>query len=430
MKIKVPYITTSLESDIIITLYLARLWWVLGFSIFIYHVIALWGLNKLLVSSAGHHTHIEIPRLIVFPVLLTFFYGLSLIINFQQNEPQRTVASIYNFSFWIMGLILILVVYNTFTKYSLIRFANALGFNIAFIGILSVISILLWMMGIKNIGYRTPLLITLPSLANIPLLKYSATIGLINIDWFANTSWPRLKVLGPYSTAVAASLIMMLPLFVAIGDSRRIYKIIITGVGIFALLLTLSRTAIIAFFIAIIIVYIFNKKHRIALIIALLLFVLLIWPVLTTISGLFSDLRKGSSDLRLDMYRYTIETVMRASPIIGIGVKPREHFFMIPVGSHSMYLSFFLKAGVLGLISFLGMQWYILKKWIDSTKQHISGGMRLARNAVGISLIAMCMWMATEDLDAPQLVAYLYFLLIGIFAVLQREALTEHGEKA
>jgi hypothetical protein len=74
------------------------------------------------------------------------------------------------------------------------------------------------------------------------------------------------------------------------------------------------------------------------------------------------------------------------------------------------------------------MQLHILKKWFDGIKQKMSEELRMAWNGVGVSLIAMSLWMATEDLDAPQMVACLYFLIIGLMAVLQKEALTGHAE--
>ncbi len=419
MRLKIPYISSTVASDVVFTIYFAFFWWFLGFSIVVYQLVALWLFNKLLLHKIKYPVKIRLPRIILFPAVFTVLYGISIILNASQHDQQRITASLYNFSFWIMGILLVLVMYNTCTAESIDRIVTAMGINIVAIGASAIVSLFLWVQGQTDISMRTPVLTALPWLENIPLLRQALTIRFLGSDWFSASAQPRLMILNPYPTALAATLIMILPLYAAHSTSKKAYRFTALAVGLLALVFTLSRTSIIAFIIAIGFIYLLNHKHKLIIAVTALLIIITAWPILVMSYEQVSDLRKDSSEIRARLYRQTIETALKQSPLIGIGVKPRDEFF-IPTGSHSMILSVFLRTGMLGLAAFIAMQWQIAKTWYQGLKR-VAESAKQTWNAIGISLFAMLLWMTTEDLDAPQLVAFLYFLLLGLMAIMVKE---------
>ncbi len=430
MRIKIPYLTTNLQKDIIITLYLAPLWWILGFSIFVYHAVTLWLFLKLMILSINKHERIRITRPVKFLILITIIYGLSLLINYPKNEIQRTIASLYNYSFWVMGLVLIVVIYNSFDIDAVKKLTAPLRFNVITIGILAIIFVLFWLSGHKEIEYKSLLLSVVPAIAEIPLLKASATLGFVHTDWFAFRPLPRIEIMAPHGPAVAALIILMTPIAATYYSNKRAgsYRIIIF-LGLFSLLATLARSATFALVIAISTVYLFNKRHRLVFLILSVSLIIFTLPLLEVIVEWFNNMRSGSSSSRLMVYEETLRLIKRQNIFIGIGVKPRESDISIPIGSHSMYLGLLLKTGLLGLISFVLFQINIIKTWLGLVRKKMKPETRDILNHTGVSLIAASLFLFTQDLDAPQLVAFLYFLLIGVLTVISKEVLSKDVEK-
>ena len=420
MKLKLPYLTTSLETDLLTTFGLSPLWWLLGLNVFVYQFAVMWIFSKMMFQHMRTSRILVLPKLAFYPVLVTLTLGASLLLNIGQNDATRSLAALYNLSFWIMGILLIIAAYNSFTERFLRSCIDVSEALIVTIGILSFFALIFWLRGISNMEMKTPLLQALPWFERIVLLKSSTTARLISSDWFAGGFRPRVFVLSPYPTALAALLIMLLPLYVIGSSAGKIRKWMVGALGAGALLLTLSRTAILALIVGSTAVFVLNRRHRWGLLIGLLIIFILVWPFLMMSFDEIGDVRKGSTAFRQEMYSYTIETVMRSSPIIGIGIKPREDYLAIPLGSHSMYLSILLRSGILGVMAFIAFQVNIVIVWFRGTRKSMTPQLRSFWTAVGIALFSMCLWMATEDLDAPQLVAFVYFLFVGILAMLSR----------
>lgn len=143
-------------------------------------------------------------------------------------------------------------------------------------------------------------------------------------------------------------------------------------------------------------------------------------PFMDEFTSWVGGLREGSTTHRFDLYEYTVLAVLDRSPLLGLGIKPRILEFNIPIGSHSMYLGALLKGGVLGLAFFLGWLLVVAISWLAVLRRPLPGGSRALLAAVGGAVGAMSFWMLFEDLDAPQLVAFVYFTLVGSLAVMIR----------
>ena len=63
--------------------------------------------------------------------------------------------------------------------------------------------------------------------------------------------------------------------------------------------------------------------------------------------------RAGSNLSRLTIYESSIKLVLERSPVIGMGIKDMLSTLPYPYGSHSSYIGYFYKAGILGGIIYL-----------------------------------------------------------------------------
>jgi len=87
----------------------------------------------------------------------------------------------------------------------------------------------------------------------------------------------------------------------------------------------------------------------------------------------------------------------------------------VPIGSHSTYIGVIYKTGFLGLLVFLAFWGLVLKKWWSGRKSVAKDDFLISVwTFTGIGLISGLIWMLTEDLDAPPIAAFLYFIVVGL----------------
>lgn len=117
--------------------------------------------------------------------------------------------------------------------------------------------------------------------------------------------------------------------------------------------------------------------------------------------------RAGSNSSRLTIYESSIKLVLERSPVIGMGIKDMLSTLPYPYGSHSSYIGYFYKAGILGgiiyLCSFM-VYAYKLFKW----KKRDIGDYTLF-----ICIMLMLIWMILEDLDGANWGICYAFILMG-----------------
>jgi len=132
---------------------LLPLWWFLGLTSIIFHVIVLFIFFILLVKKK-----IVVPKQTTFLFLFICVYILSVIINYGEIPFDRLLATLYNLSYWILRLLLIIVIYN-----SSIDFRQILKLSKAFVilgtgcGLLSLLGIILFFNGYHELTITTPI---------------------------------------------------------------------------------------------------------------------------------------------------------------------------------------------------------------------------------------------------------------------------------
>lgn len=410
---------SNITTYLFLTIALAPIWWILGFSFFIYHVISAFLFIGLFLILKRNNISIRIPKICLFLILLILVYTFSLILNIVRADTTRIIASLYNYSFWLMGLFLIIFVYNVFKFDDIINVLKLFNFILLVTGIILVCGLIAWFSGIRSISFRSPTLLGFEFLESFPLIKASTTTTLVSTRWLFSWVFPRSSIMNPYPTATGAMVIMLLPLSIAynkINWKKSIFKKYVTYIlGILILLFSLSRFSIFSLVIAFMVVWLINSKKRIFFYLLLFFSVLILIPYFELFFGLVNNIRPGSLVLRFESYIIAINNVMQKENFMfGIGIKPRLDELLIPIGSHSTYLGLFLRTGIIGILIFIFFQLYLLFFWFKNSKKIISRKIKVIWDNIGVSLIAMSLWMIFEDLDAPQLVCFLYCLVIGI----------------
>jgi hypothetical protein len=421
--IKIPYFNTSIEDDIINTIYLIPLWWITGLSIIIYHVLSVFFFIKLLAICSINGKRVSIPLSVIPLLFFIITYISSLLINWHSNELFRTFASLYNFSFWLIGLLLIITVYNTFSYNSVSRFLSGIKYNMFVIGTISLVAIILWYAGLHLIKIPTLLARYTHTPDDTALLQASTTMSIIRTDWFASVKFPRLSIMSPYPTALAGIILIMI-LFILYckgWENKKVLMLYLLASGFVTLFFALSRSSFVGLIVSIFSVFIIKRYNKAPLVIIFLIILCLFGTEIFKWFQYLFNLREGSNIARIDMYNYSLKSVLNSNIMFGFGVKPREYFFSIPIGSHSTYLSIFIRTGALGLISLVFFNISIFFTWLRSRKTTLIKQARLWE-ALGAIFIATTIWSITEDIDAPQLFAFLYFIVIGLMLSFEKIA--------
>ena len=149
---------------------------------------------------------------------------------------------------------------------------------------------------------------------------------------------------------------------------------------------------------------IFDAAVILGVIILIILFRQELW---SKVIGLFNA-RAGSNDARFSIYRLSLQKMWDTSPLIGCGIKnmiTMGNGYQFPYGSHSMYIGFLYKVGIIGTILYLtGFVHILVNIW---------NGLHSNKNRLGILLIILCYFgfLIFADLDGSN------YVLISVFSV-------------
>jgi len=434
-----PFVTTTPIEDLCLAVLLIPLWWILGFRFFIFHLIVAIAFIKVLNHrKKGDRFRIpfEIYILFVFFVL----YLIAILINIKNIPFPRIVGSFNNLSFWILGALIILIFYNSTGKIDLNRFLKVFPITGVLYGLFVILAISVGFITQKTIVFQSVLLKLLPDkwaeviASKAILLGTSLNLVFVGEDRIYTRSFPRSPGFNIYGTALGLSMIVIIVLtfvyFKKVGK-RKGWAIILM-LEIVALVFSLSRTSVVGFGFALVIVFaLLNlKKSSILKIIPVVLIFLIVFLLIIPpkkISEALFDFRKGSSIWRARLYGLTLEQANK-KPVLGFGFKPRTEDFPVPIGSHSTYIGVIYRTGFLGFVVFCLFWGLVLRKWWAQKSVQIKDpDFYPLWYYSGIGLIGGLFWMITEDLDAPPIAAFLYFLVIGL--ILSLDKLKKSSEK-
>ncbi len=397
-------------------------WWLVGLNFIIFHLFTAIAFLLVLVGKRG-----RLQWTISHSFLLMFIatYLLSLAINSHQFDVFRVVGSVYNLTYWIMGLMLMIVIQNlSVSKKDLLYLAKTMRNFGVIIGILSITTLgFAYIFDYSAIKFNTLLGNIIPFKTESLLLEHMFVATLLDVDWLFGKATPRVSGFFTYPTAMAisvATIMLLSSIYYRFCHVSKIRAALEYGLMLVALLFSTSRTVFIGIVLSVLIVTTINisrvkrlayweiVKRTFLLLSLCLVFYLYFLDFMTFV--LLS--REGSTSFRFSLYLDTIKIAMD-NPVIGIGVKLTDERYYAPIGSHSTYIGALLKTGIIGLLFLLLFKISIFLKWLR-TKKNIKGKLyEMTWIILGISYVTYSLWMITDDIDAPIIATFIYFLICG-----------------
>jgi len=419
-------LTSPIARDLSLLLLLTPIWWLLGVRFIVFHLLVFFLFIKTIMVLAKNNQHLFIPLELIFLLIFIVVYIISLL-SIHEVPLERVVASIYNLSFWIMGFLLILIIYNQIIDreniIAILKSCRSFGVitSLFVIGsfIYSIIMAKYHLRFKSLLGYFFPIDLFK---GKAPLIADSLCPLIVDKDWIYQKLIPRPFGFNAYPTALGATMIILISLTQAYyaGNPKAKFKKVIISLELISLILSFTRIAILGLFLGWLIVAIISKiKNRNTLLVltifVVLLTVILISIPLDKISYYFYSFRPGSTQTRLSIYKLTVN-FLSDHFLFGHGYKPRPKDFNFPIASHSTYLSVLYRTGVAGFLALCLFFGFIFFKWLKIKDRLNDDFLKNLWYYFGISLIGSLIWLLTEDLDAPPIAAYLFFMASALIA--------------
>ncbi|MEC8522759.1 MAG: O-antigen ligase family protein [Pseudomonadota bacterium] len=390
-------------SFLLVPVLLSPLSWFLGLNLIFYHLIAFF----IFLSVYGKKGQKHIPLVLVFLGLYSAVYLGSIILVVPGEEFSRILASLYNWSYWLMGCMLI---------YSVVNAREDLDFTSVYHGVSKIILGLGALAFILYLGAGIIQELRVPSLLGLflplgalpPLISDSFSLNLLGVDWFAGDSTPRMSLLAPYPTAFAMAIIGLL----IFSFTKRISLVLVLVCG-FMVYMSLSRMVMVFYLVSLLLVAFISLESSLRRMVSvfgitlLLLFLPYVAPSMFLAWDEFNAVRQASSDMRMYLYQLSIDTALEERPVIGMGVKSRGEL-LIPLGSHSTLVGAFYKTGFLGFLLLFCFYFLSLVMAVFSIVYA-----RRDVAYIGGLVVLFSVFSIFEDMDAPQLVSYMFFLCVG-----------------
>ena len=381
-------------------IYLIPLFWCLGISSLAYQALAV-------VRWSNGRKKYRFPPAAKWLFAYVIVYLVSLLANFADADGQRWISSLYNWTFWVMGLLLINYIFNLDHLDISADLEKPARLMLLLMGTVALVTFFLQ----EAQSIPSILGIAFDAQGFPPLIRDTLELKIFASDWFDGHSSIRNSIFSPYSTATAAMGMLLLSLAI-IREKLVSWQF---GLYFFLTLLvvlsTYSRLSVACLFAFLILLATIRLPFGLVLIGSVItaIAVGLMLSLFLEIWQDMNELRAGSSSVRFLMYEETIKLAMREGPLWGVGVKSRDVFF-IPLGSHSTYLGVLLKTGMIGLFCMIMFQLSILQLYGRALTSKFSAGEPLIA-----MLTAMILFLAFEDLDAAQPLCFLYFYVLAIY---------------
>ena len=253
-----------------------------------------------------------------------------------------------------------------------------------------------------------------PNSNSLTIMGYSLSV----VDNFEGYS-TRFVGFFSYANLVPLFSIVSIPFIMEyVGEKKRIYSFVILLLNFVFSYFANSRSGqLIMLFIIFAYAYDFVKskiKLKNRVLYKLLVAFLIGIAILVTSSYIiakFQDIflsRVASNSMRFTLYEKSIKRMVDNNPIIGMGIKDLYADSIYPYGSHSSYIGYFYKTGILGGIVFLASIGVYVIKEIRWKKQELSDYTYV------ICSLGLFLWMVLEDLDGANWSICFSYILLGI----------------
>jgi len=404
-----------------LALVLIPIWWLIGIKPIVLQLSLLF-FFIITISKKGIKPNLSAVILFVFCVS----YTISIIINLSDMNLVRGIGTLSNLTIWFCGFIILVIInsYKLKTR-SLLKIVKPLIYILIISSFISIIGLFLFYNGTQNFSVISPVYNYFPGFlkSGSEIIKDTLTIQVVRSDYNIIGTTPRSGGLYEYPNAFAIGIISILPLILNKNIIRiSLFRNVAFIFAIISLVISGSRSTIIGLFLSLFILFylqmfigwrpnIFRSLFlSIGLIVVLYLFIVSV-SYMFEILSLF---RPGST--RLNVFEQTLSNYISNNKyLFGIGFKPRTDLLNHPIGSHSTFLGVLMKTGLLGFSYFILFIINIISKIVTTIKSF-----KYYNDVSPVFFHSVCMltsiiWMVVEDIDAPPLAAFSYFISLGIF---------------
>ena len=205
-----------------------------------------------------------------------------------------------------------------------------------------------------------------------------------------------------------------------LNSKSKVVIIIILGIASFEVFLIHSRLGMVIFTASVLFGFIDTivLKYRNLILLILIIIAIIIIPVyFREIDALFTDkILYGNEDstlYRIELLTTSIDKAWEYAPVWGMGIKevfrPGEDFVAY-LGSHSTYIGFFYKTGILGFI--LGIYIFIKANYKAIKGCHTINNLRM----MIMFLVSFIILFAIEDVDGTNWSIFLYFSVLSLLS--------------
>lgn len=365
------------------------------------------------------------PRLLL---LFCSAYALSLVINYHNaGSTGRFIGGLYNLSIWVMGFLLLAALARAGTLKGFQRWLRGLAYFGLITSSVTCIGLLAWEFGVHTLQIVSPFL---PRSAQHSSLAASAWISFVYPGWFYTVA-PRSASIVNYATHLGFVIVATILATILVARNRRWSLLTLSlflAPQFVALAVSQGRTAVAALCLAAIHTFFYTNRRKTLLLLAgSVAAVVALWFIapnmfLNLLKSLIYGARNGSAAGRFAIYAGDI-AVWRQNPILGFGYKVFDWQNMgsfLSLGSESTYLGVLTKTGLLGTLPFLAFLLALYFQWHSLGKRMRSGLARSHWLYLGATLVVFAMLMLTEDLDATQVVPFIFFVTAGYTLALVR----------
>lgn len=337
---------------------------------------------------------------------------------YRGEEIIRAIAALYNLSIWVMGLFIVFA----YRKIDPVALRQSARFLLVLVLVLSWAAVLV--PGIAN-SYPT-LLSQFLNVNALPVnFRNNTTLTIFGSDWSTFGRGFRLSILAPYPTAYAMLVFLLTCLAWPINKERgrTMFLFVIVPLSLYAVFAMGTSRAVTGAFVLYLLlragfyfVALFKKSQRsivaYALALTLALGVIAASAYVTALWEGINQSRAGSSELRFRVYELSIKSVLDQHPLLGFGVKHREdNITVIPIGSHSTFISIFYKSGLLGFIALLG---FVANYVFQALRLMFATRTSAENRSLAAGVVSFIPVLAFDDIDALPLNAFIYFTMVGL----------------
>ena len=253
------------------------------------------------------------------------------------------------------------------------------------------------------------------------VLAYPWTdVYLSRVGFIGEITIPRVSLFAPYVNGTAILSFLAYSIYLHKLDESRGLRLLFGLLALFIALFAGSR--IVVFSIAILIFLSF-VRNRLALMVAFISLPIFVYLSLEmNFWSVVQSARSGSSETRLWIYQVGLALMYEVNFLTGLGVKPFIDVIPdYPVGSHSTFIGYVIKHGLLSLIFLFLWFLFVVKVAADKISKFIFRKIG-SISAIATMPVALLVFVF-EDIDAYELNALLFGFLLYFW--LREDSLNE-----